>query len=85
MSLQGVLPFVFDFFPKKPLEFEISSAQLTSDAGLLPICQFDESIGLSERFAAALSDDRTAAVVSHSKLAMLRQRLYGHLLELDSA
>jgi hypothetical protein len=79
MSLQGVLPFVFDFLPKKPIEFEVSSAHLTSDAGLLPICQFDESIGLSERFAAALSDVRAAAVVSHSKLVMLRQRLYGIL------
>ena len=63
MSLQGVLPFVFDFFPKKPVEFEISSAPLTSDAGLLPILQFDEKIGLTERFAAALSDRRAAAIV----------------------
>ena len=53
MSLQGVLPFVFDFFPKKPVEFEISTAQLTSDAGLLPIFQFDQKIGLTEKFAAS--------------------------------
>jgi hypothetical protein len=79
MSLQGVLPFVLDFFPKKPIEFEVSAAQLTSDAGLLPIVQFDETIGLTERFAAALSDDRNGAFVNHSKLAMVRQRLYGIL------
>lgn len=83
MSLQGVLPFVFDFFPKKPVEFEISSAALTSDAGLLPILQFDEKIGLTERFAAALSDHRAGAIVSHSKLDMLRQRLYGILADYE--
>ena len=81
MSLQGVLPFVFDFFPKKPVEFEISTAQLTSDAGLLPIFQFDQKIGLTENFAAALSDARAASIVSHSKLDMVRQRLYGILAD----
>ncbi len=81
MSLQGVLPFVFYFLPKKSVEIEISSAQMTSDAGLLPIAQFDGAIGLSERFALALSDDRVAAVVSHSKLQMVRQRLYGILAD----
>ena len=43
MSLQGVLPFVLDFFPKKLVEFEISSAQKSSDAGILPIALFDET------------------------------------------
>jgi len=37
MSLQGVLPFVVEFFsPKKRIEIEVSQAQLTGDAGLLP-------------------------------------------------
>ena len=70
MSLQGVLPFVFDFLDKKPIEFEISRAQLTTDAGLLPICQFDEKIGLSKQFAAALRDDRSPAVVSHTHMTI---------------
>ncbi len=83
MSLQGVLPFVLDFFPKKPVEFEISSSQMSSDAGLLPIVQFDETIGLTERFARALSDDRVVRVVSHSKLDMVRQRIYGILADYE--
>ncbi len=83
MSLQGVLPFVLDFFPKKPVEFEISSSQMSSDAGLLPIVQFDETIGLTERFARALSDDRVVRVVSHSKLDMVRQRVYGILADYE--
>ena len=83
MSLQGVLPFVLDFFPKKPVELEISSSQMSSDAGLLPIVQFDETIGLTERFARALSDDRVVRVVSHSKLDMVRQRVYGILADYE--
>ena len=83
MSLQGVLPIVLDFFPKKPVEFEISSAQITSDAGLLPIVEFDEKIGLTKRFAAALSDDRKESIVNHSKLAMVRQRVYGILADYE--
>jgi Transposase DDE domain group 1 len=83
MSLQGVLPFVLDFFPKKPVEFEISTAQMSSDAGLLPIVQFDETIGLTERFASALSDGRKTAVIDHSKLTMVRQRVYGILADYE--
>lgn len=83
MSLQGVLPFVFDLKAQKPIEFEVSTAQMTSDAGLLPIAQFDSAIGLSERFASALSDDRLPTSVSHSKLEMVRQRLYGILADYE--
>lgn len=83
MSLQGVLPFVLDFFGKKPVEIEISSAQMSSDAGLLPIAQFDETIGLTERFALALSDGRKESSTEHSKLAMVRQRVYGILADYE--
>ena len=83
MSLQGVLPFVLEFFPKKPLEFEISTAQMSSDAGLLPIVQFDEKIGLTARFASALSDGRKEAIIDHSKLTMVRQRVYGILADYE--
>ena len=58
MSLQGVLPFVLDFLAGKPIEVEVSQAQLTDGAGLLPIRQFDEAIRLTARFGAALRDAR---------------------------
>ena len=78
MSLQGVLPFVLDFLPNKPIEVEVSHAQLTGDAGLLPIRQFDEAIRLTERFAGVLQDSRGGDIV-HSNLSMARQRIYGIL------
>jgi len=82
MSLQGVLPFVLDFLPQKPIEVEVSQCQLTGDAGLLPIRQFDEAIRLTERFAAALGDARSGDVI-HTNLSMTRQRIYGILADYE--
>ena len=78
----GVVPFVLDFFPKKPIEIEVSQAQLTGDAGLLPTRQFDESIRLTEGFAEALVDARCGEV-RHTNLSMTRQRIYGILADYE--
>lgn len=82
MSLQGVLPFVLDFLPRKPIEIEVSRAQLTGDAGLLPIRQFDEAIRLTQHFADALADARTGDV-RHSNRSLVRQRIYGILADYE--
>ena len=79
MSLQAALPFDFDFFGSLPIEVEVSDAPLTSDAGLLPIRQFDERIGLTKQFAAALDDPRDPELIDHSFLDMVRMRIYGIL------
>ena len=54
MSLQSVPPLCLEFFSSRPVHVEVSTAPLTSDAGLLPVRQFDERIGFTEQFAAAL-------------------------------
>ena len=82
MSLQGVLPFVLDFSAERPIEVEVSQAQLTDGAGLLPIRQFDEAIRLTARFGAALRDARGGGVL-HSNLSMVRQRLNGILADYE--
>jgi Transposase DDE domain group 1 len=56
-----------------------SPGQLTSDAGLLPIRQFDERIGLTRAFADALDDPRAPALTGHTFLEMVRSRVYGIL------
>jgi hypothetical protein len=48
---------VLDCF-STPLVIEPSAGQLSSDAGLLPIREFDEHIGLTRAFAEALDDPR---------------------------
>src|SRR5262249_24021586 len=83
MSLQSVPQLSLDFFPSRPVQFEISTAPLTSDAGLLPIREFDERIKLTEQFAAAIKDKRDVTFTQQSVLSMVRQRIYGILADYE--
>src|SRR2546421_3892321 len=78
MSLPGGWPQVLDFFGT-PLVIEPSSGQLSGDAGLLPVRQFDECIGLTRAFAGALDDPRDPDLTEHTFLEMVRARVYGIL------
>src|SRR5260370_29307166 len=78
MSIPSAWPQVLDFFGT-PLVIEPSSGQLSSDAGLLPICQFDQRIGLTRSFADALDDPRDPELSEHTSLEMVRARVYGIL------
>jgi hypothetical protein len=69
----------FDFFSGKAIVVVPQRAQLTSDAGLLPIRQLDEQIGLTVAFAAALHDPRDPEAITHSFAEMVRMRIYGIL------
>ena len=75
-----MLPFVLEFPAEKPIEVAVSPAQLTGEAGLLPIRPFDEAIRWTARFAAALGDARGGAV-RHSNPSMVRQRIDGILAD----
>ena len=55
MSIPPAWPEGLDFFGT-PLVIEPSPGQLCSDAGLLPIRQFDQRIGLTRTFADAFAD-----------------------------
>jgi hypothetical protein len=83
MSLQPAPLLSFDFLPSRPVEIEVSPAPITSDAGLLPIRQFDERIRLTEQVAAALHDPRDPALTQHSLLSLVRQRVYGILADYE--
>lgn len=83
MSLQSVPQLSFDLLPSRPVEIEVSPAPLTSDAGLIPIRQFDDKIRLTEQFAAALDDRRDPALTRQSLLSMVRQRIYGILADYE--
>jgi hypothetical protein len=52
---------------------------VSTDAGLLPLRQFDEGWGLTEGFARQLQDLRRPAWIGHTVLEMLRSRVYGIL------
>ena len=79
MSLQSAWQKSFGFLGSKPIVVEPVEEHLSSDAGLLPIRQFDEQIGLTAEFAAALRDPRFGPFVDHSFAEMARMRIYGIL------
>ncbi len=71
--------FAYEFGGLKPVQIEVSVAPLSSDAGLLPVRQFDERIGFTGRLAAAIGDRRDPNAVEDTVLMTLRQRVYGML------
>ncbi len=77
MSLQSVEQLSFDFLPHFPIVVQRRQGQLSSDAGLLPLRQFDQRWNYTERFAQCLIDPKPQR--QHSLLVMLRQRLFGIL------
>jgi hypothetical protein len=83
MSIQTAWQTDFDFWGDRPIRVEPSQAQLTSDAGLLPLRQFDEQIGLTQQFAQALDDPRASGCCGHTFLEMTRSRIYGILADYE--
>jgi hypothetical protein len=79
VSIQTAWQATLDFWDELPIIVEPSDAQLSSDAGLLPLRQFDEQIGLTRQFTQALADPRAAALCDHSFLEMVRSRIFGIL------
>ena len=56
---------------------DFKGGEVTSDAGLLLIREVDRQLGLTERAARQLVDNRQKGKVRHEVLGMLRQRVYG--------
>jgi len=79
METQSVWQEAFDFFAQMPIVVEPVDAHLSTDAGLLPIRQLDDALGLTEQFVAALIDPRSGNALTHSYLEMTRSRVYGIL------
>src|SRR6516225_12385127 len=83
VSIQAAWQTDLDFWGDKLIRVEPSQAQLTSDAGLLPLRQFDEQIGLTRQFAEALDDPRSPRFCEHTFLEMVRSRIYGILADYE--
>src|ERR1051325_9912370 len=82
MSIQPAWQRTFDFFDL-PVVIEPSRATLSSDAGLLPLRDFDQRIGLTQAFAAALDDPRDPELIDHTFPEMVRSRIYGILADYE--
>ena len=77
MSEQAVEQMRFGFLPRLPIVVEARDVQVSSDAGILPVRQFDDQIGYTDRFIACLNDLRDPERIEHSVAEMLRQRFFG--------
>jgi hypothetical protein len=77
MSPQAAEQFTFDFLPELPVVVERSAGQISSDAGLLPLRQFDQRWDYTGRMARCLEDPRPTP--EQTLPMMLRQRLFGIL------
>lgn len=79
MSEQCVDRISFDFLPRLPIVVEAKDVQVSSDAGILPLRQFDGQIGLTRRFIDCLEDVRRPEQIEHTFPEMVRQRIFGIL------
>jgi hypothetical protein len=75
MSSQGAEQLSFDFLADLPVVVQPSEGQLSSDAGLLPLRQFDQRWKYTARMARCLYDPKPSR--EQSLDSMLRQRIFG--------
>jgi hypothetical protein len=74
-------PFRLQFNPKVRLEFHGST--ITSDAGLLPIRELDEALGLTSIASEYLQESRTGRNIRHHLVPLLRQSIFSRLAGYD--
>jgi hypothetical protein len=76
MSIPAAWPQVLDFLGTS-LVLEPSLGQLSGDAGLLPIRQFDQRIGLTRAYAEAVDGPRATGLTEQSLPERARARVVG--------
>lgn len=76
MSTQCAIQQCFSFRQDREIRLDFEGGQITSDAGLLPLREFDHRIGFTDSIVGCLDDDRHPAYVKHELAALFIQRLY---------
>lgn len=86
MSSHTADQLLFSFLPQFPIIVQRHQGQMSSDAGLLPIIQFDRQWNYTARMAQCLCDpapdirqEHRKPLTQHQRGEMLRQRLFGIL------
>ena len=74
-------PLRLKFDPRIRLEFR--GAAITSDAGLLPIREFDDALDLAHIASDYLLESRTGRNIRHHMVPLLRQSIYSRLAGYD--
>ncbi|MFO8148294.1 MAG: IS1380 family transposase [Gillisia sp.] len=66
----------FNFYQKKDVVVNFEGGQITSDAGLIPLKEFDERREITEEVNECITDSRQDNLIKHKQLEMIRQRVY---------
>ena len=66
----------FSFYPNSQVVVNFQGGEITSDAGLLILREFDKRSKLTKGMDECIDDKRTPYLVKHEVLEMLRQRIY---------
>lgn len=74
ITQQGVL---FNDLFDRPLHVQFDQPDSSSDGGAFLLTAADQALGLTERLALCLRDNRKPGFIVHSYLDMLRQRVFG--------
>ena len=69
--------FEFEAFKRRRVQAEFSGGEITSDGGVLLLRSADRQLGLLKAVDQRLVDPRNPALIEHSQLSLLRQRVYG--------
>jgi hypothetical protein len=64
-----------DFHPDRPIDVIADAPETSSDGGLLLVRQADDRLGLCQRLASRLPDQRDPDRIEHSREEQLRQRV----------
>lgn len=67
------------FYNKKDLQFNFNGGDITSDAGLLLIKEFDNKLNLSKRMANCVKDERDINKITYTIEELFNQRIYSWL------
>ena len=65
------------------IRLELHGATITSDAGLLPIRELDDALGLTHIAADYLQESGTGRNIRHHLVPLLRQSIYSRLAGYD--
>ena len=68
---------VFNDLFDKPVVVRFDQPQMSVDGGALLLKSCDEQLGLTQRLAACVRDDRSAGKVTHKMTDLIRQRVFG--------
>lgn len=67
----------FSSFKKRKVQVDFEGGDITSDAGVLLLREVDKKLGMLERAAKLIPDERDQSKVVHSMDSMIRQRVLG--------